>query len=283
MSDLKISGKQSFMGKEIPIVLGGFGQGQRCMADKTIAEIHNMEAFNVRARVTDNLKRFIENVDFIDLGQRLCHAKTSTEMQNIRNLLADMGYTKQAITQAEHIYILSERGYAKLIKIMDSDLAWKIHDQLVDEYFVLREEKKQERYEIVRSDAAKEMLAQAKLNNSKARIASLYMKIGDHALTPAYQQIMYSKATEVLSGEMLLPLPKMERMTYTAEEIGKQCGMTANMVGRLANGHDLKTDEYGEWVHDKAKHCEKQVKTFRYYENVVPVLQGLLKKEEAPK
>ena len=53
MNDLKISGKQSFMGKEIPIVLGGFGQGQRCMADKTIAEIHNMEAFNVRARVTE--------------------------------------------------------------------------------------------------------------------------------------------------------------------------------------------------------------------------------------
>lgn len=43
------------------------------------------------------------------------------------------------ISKSEHIYILSERGYAKLIKIMDTDLAWVIHDKLIDEYFELRE------------------------------------------------------------------------------------------------------------------------------------------------
>lgn len=55
-------------------------------------------------------------------------------------LLASLGYAKQSITQAEHIYILSERGYAKLIKIMDSDTAWEVHDRLMDEYFSMREE-----------------------------------------------------------------------------------------------------------------------------------------------
>lgn len=54
------------------------------------------------------------------------------------NLLHELGYAKQSITQAEHIYLLSERGYAKLIKIMDTDLAWEIHDRLIDEYFELR-------------------------------------------------------------------------------------------------------------------------------------------------
>lgn len=43
------------------------------------------------------------------------------------------------ISKAEHIYLLSERGYAKLIKIMDTDLAWEIHDKLIDEYFTMRE------------------------------------------------------------------------------------------------------------------------------------------------
>lgn len=57
-------------------------------------------------------------------------------------LLLSLGYAKQSITQAEHIYILSERGYAKLIKIMDTDLAWEIHDKLIDEYFELREQRK---------------------------------------------------------------------------------------------------------------------------------------------
>ena len=41
--------------------------------------------------------------------------------------------------RTKNIYLLSERGYAKLIKIMDSDLAWDIHDKLMDEYFIMRE------------------------------------------------------------------------------------------------------------------------------------------------
>ena len=35
-------------------------------------------------------------------------------------------------------YLLSERGYAKLIKIMDSDKAWEVHDKLIDEYFTMK-------------------------------------------------------------------------------------------------------------------------------------------------
>ncbi len=55
------------------------------------------------------------------------------------DLLTALGYSTQMITQAEHIYILSERGYAKLVKIMDTDQAWDIYNHLLDEYFLLRE------------------------------------------------------------------------------------------------------------------------------------------------
>lgn len=103
-------------------------KGKRCLTDKTIAEIHSMQPRNVRARITDNLKRFKEDIDVIDLKRAYA---TST--------LIELGYAKQSITQAEHIYLLSERGYAKLIKIMDTDLAWEIHDKLIDEYFTMRE------------------------------------------------------------------------------------------------------------------------------------------------
>lgn len=134
MNELKVTGIQNFMGLEIPVVLGGFGEGKKCISDKTVAEIHGMEVRNVRARISDNIKRFSENVDFIDLKQRACEISTL-------ELLLNLGYAKQSITQAEHIYILSERGYVKLIKIMDTDLAWVIHDKLIDEYFEMREEK----------------------------------------------------------------------------------------------------------------------------------------------
>ena len=148
-------------------------------------------------------------------------------------------------------------------------------------YFIEVEKKykKGEQEKHVQSDGVKAKLAEAKLNNSKARLASLYLKIGDNALTPTYQQIMYSKATEVLAGELLLPLPKMEQQNFTARDIGKRLNISANKVGHLTNENDLKNDAYGQWVHDKAKNCDKQIKTFRYYENVIPVLQELLDKE----
>ncbi len=136
MNELTIRGTQPFMGKEIPVVLGGFGQDKKCISDKTIAEIHGIAEREVRRRITDNIKRFHENVDYIDFMQRVGQAHTLELLKNI-------GYSQQSIVQAAHIYILSERGYAKLIKIMDTDLAWEIHDKLIDEYFELRDGGKQ--------------------------------------------------------------------------------------------------------------------------------------------
>ncbi len=137
MNDLTIKGTRKFSGIEIPVVLGGFGEGKKCLSDKTIAEIHNQPEREIRRRITDNIIRFKENVDYIDLGQRVGESHTS-------EFLLSLGYAKQSITQAEHIYILSERGYGKLIKIMDTDLAWEIHDKLMDEYFDMRDKQVKE-------------------------------------------------------------------------------------------------------------------------------------------
>ena len=62
-----------------------------------------------------------------------------------KELVLQLGFTNAQWGNANNIYLLSERGYAKLIKIMDSDLAWDIHDKLIDEYFQLREEKRQQK------------------------------------------------------------------------------------------------------------------------------------------
>lgn len=133
MNELNVTGNQEFMGRKIPVVSGGFGQKAKCVSDKTIAEIHGMEIKHVRELVSRNIKRFTDSIDFIDL---------KVVVQNDDKLFESLGYSKMQISKANHIYILSERGYAKLIKIMDTDLAWEIHDKLIDEYFTLREEKR---------------------------------------------------------------------------------------------------------------------------------------------
>ncbi len=134
MNELTIRGTQSFMGKEIPVVLGGFGQNKKCISDNTIAEIHGMTTFHIRELINRNISRFRDNVDYLDL---------KVIAPNDDNLLLSVGYSQMQISKAAHIYILSERGYAKLIKIMDTDLAWEIHDKLIDEYFELRDGGKQ--------------------------------------------------------------------------------------------------------------------------------------------
>lgn len=139
MNELTVNGKQNFMGKEIPVVLGGFGEGKKYICDKTIAEIHNQPVPEIRRRINDNISRFRENVDFIDLKVIVQNDNNNVMGESHDNFLSDLGYTQMQISKAEHIYLLSERGYAKLIKIMDTDLAWEIHDRLIDEYFAMRE------------------------------------------------------------------------------------------------------------------------------------------------
>ena len=132
ISEINVVGHQNFIGREIPIIEGGFGEGKRCLTDKAIAEIHNMKPYHVREIIKNNINRFKESIDYIDM-KRI----------GMNDTLINLDYAKQSITQAEHIYLLSERGYAKLIKIMDTDLAWEIHDQLIDRYFSMREELKE--------------------------------------------------------------------------------------------------------------------------------------------
>lgn len=127
-NEIQVLGTQEFFGKKIPVIEGGFGIGKRCLTDKGIAEIHNQPNREIRRRIIDNIKRFKQDVDFIDL-------KGVSDSHTLEKL----GYAKQSITQAKNIYLLSERGYAKLIKIMDTDLAWDIHDKLIDEYFTMKQ------------------------------------------------------------------------------------------------------------------------------------------------
>ena len=91
----------------------------------------------------------------------------------------------------------------------------------------------------------------------------------------AREALLAGATEEVL--EVKLPYrPKLERRTYTATEIGEKLGISANKVGRIANAHGLKVPEYGIFVLDKARQHDKNVDNFRYYGNVIPVIQALL-------
>lgn len=113
---------------------------------------------------------------------------------------------------------------------------------------------------------AKRMRAEAMLRNAKSREAALWATFASMLETPSHKQICAAYGTQVLTGgQMVLPLPQTERL-YTASEVGKRYGISANAVGRIANEHNLKTPEYGALVWDKAAHSSKEVQSFRYNE-----------------
>ena len=127
MTPFVLVGTQKFMGKEIPVITGGFGKDKKVMTVKHIAEIHGVEVKHVNELINNNIKRFAENIDIIDL----------LSDEKFKVVIDDLGL--KGSNRTKNIYILSERGYSKLIKIMDTDLAWEIHDKLIDDYFTLRE------------------------------------------------------------------------------------------------------------------------------------------------
>ncbi|GAA0678843.1 BRO-N domain-containing protein [Clostridium cadaveris] len=123
----------------------------------------------------------------------------------------------------------------------------------------------------------KEKEIEARLKNARAREANILLKICSNPnLSKEYVQVLQSKATEIITGQAILPLPVAERKTYSATEIGNKLGISANKVGSLANKHNLKNDEYGKFFHDKSPYSAKEVESFRYYEEVIPVLKSLI-------
>lgn len=179
------------------------------------------------------------------------------------------------------INIFSRRAILNVAMLLrDSHVAKTIRSVLLDateNKTVVKEIVNQQQHKQAKVDTkAKEV--EARLINAKVRQANIYLKIAEKVNIPTYKDICYSKATEVLNGEALLPLPKAERKTYSAAEIGEKLGITANKVGTLSNKHNLKTEEYGLTVWDKSKYSNKQVETFRYYENVIPVIEKLIEK-----
>lgn len=117
---------------------------------------------------------------------------------------------------------------------------------------------------------------EVKEKEANAQLARLWMQLGDRAAIPEYRQITDSYASQVLAGKRVLPLPKMEKQTYSATEIGEKLGISRNRVGNLAKKYNLKTEEYGKWFYDKSPYSNKEVETFRYFDTIVPKLQELL-------
>ena len=129
MNDLKIIGKQRFLGTDIPVIEGGFGENEKCMLAKTIADIHEIRLDKVNDLIKSNIDEFEVGIDILDMKN-----------SNLGEVsLLEVGFTKQSIANSSNIYLLSEQGYMLLVSFMKTDAAKAIRKVMRRQYFKMRE------------------------------------------------------------------------------------------------------------------------------------------------
>lgn len=178
------------------------------------------------------------------------------------------------------VNMVPEGDIYRLIANSELPSAEKFEGWVFDE--VLPALRKTGSYSMPKKDKSKADRTAIMEMNARSRMAQTYLKLAQiETLSATYKTVLTSKAAEVLSGEQLLPLPKVERKSYTAAEIGAMFGITANRVGRLANQHNLKTDQYGEYRRDKSQHSAKEVDTWVYFPTAIQEFEKILGMEVA--
>ena len=192
-------------------------------------------------------------------GKKLKDFKTTTQID-------------LSLNKVNKLYLWTERGALLHTKSLNTDRAWEVYDVLVETYF-----KKQITISTPSNDEKARLLrAEAMALNAKNRaFKTLMQSLDNKNLSPIAMQVFGLKGLESIFGaDVGNYLPQVEK-TYSAEEVGKMLGISANKVGRLANKNGLKTPEYGRLVADKSKYSDKEVETFRYNVNGVKALQEL--------
>ncbi|HGY5183014.1 TPA: hypothetical protein ACNV5L_003352 [Citrobacter braakii] len=120
---------------------------------------------------------------------------------------------------------------------------------------------------------AEQLKAQALEKNiaSARELMSMFPRLGESA-----NQVIVASLVNPLLGHEVVPLPVIEEHYSTAGEAAAEIGCTANKIGRIANKHNLKTDQYGKFFLDKSKHSDKQVEAFRYNAEGIKALRHLI-------
>lgn len=202
---------------------------------------------------------------------------TSIRWVTVNQYLQEFGFPQNV---GEKDYLPENMVYRLGFKA-SNETAQRFQALLADE--VLPELRKAGTYTIPKEkpNNIKEQEVEARLRNARVRESNQYLKIAAQIGIPEYKYILQSKAAETLAGTPILPMQEAERKTYSATEIGNMFGVSANKIGKIANANDLKSKEYGKLFYSKSEYSVKEVETWRYYENVIPVFAKLLGKEVA--
>lgn len=244
-------------------------------------------------KLTSFTKQTIKSTELVEIINEFRKAEgNSTELQHydfIKKIKKEIETLKNLGLKGEGNFSVAEytdiQGKSRpcfelnrdgMFQMLNSESAYVRYKTI--EYINKLEENLKQPQKQITSSEYKTKIADARLKNAKARTANIYLKIANNdVLSKEYRQVLLSYAAKELSDNEIIPLPVVKRKTYSATEIGEQLGISSNMVGKIANTNNLKNEKFGKFFHDKSRYSSKEVESFRYYENVIPVIRDILK------
>lgn len=104
---------------------------QRIMTTKQLAEAYGTREENIKTNFNRNLERFIKGKHYYQL--------IGDELQEFKRVVTDCN--DPSIKFASVLNLWTERGAARHAKILQTDEAWEVYEQLEETYFRVKDQK----------------------------------------------------------------------------------------------------------------------------------------------
>ena len=185
-------------------------------------------------------------------------------------------------------YLITKKGVAQLVGGYSSavEKAFQLNVDYINEFERMEnfiKENLVKGTDINDIDETKKKNLEIRERYSKVKLAETLKSLIPYSNSEVYKEILVSETAKILTGKELLPPLRVQEKTLTATEIANIFDITPNMVGKIANANNLKTEEFGYWVHEKAAHCDKEVPNFRYFAKVIEEFKKYVKKPKGKK
>lgn len=232
---MKINGLTKIKEKEINNITGGFGNDEKCILVKDVAILHDITTSEINQLIKRNMlpnkNNFIIDVDLIDL--KLCNSLAITA-----------GYSQDEINASKNIWLLSQRGYIKLVSAMSNTntTKWEVMNNLIDEYFMMKEQ--------IKSISEEEKLQLAIFNadsKENAILASADLdRYRKNQLKEKDEIIQIQKPKAEYHDKILNPEAYKKLITTTV--VAKDLGTTANKLNKILKELGVQYKRANTWL-----------------------------------
>lgn len=137
--NLMTDGKVKTKDREFTRVIGGFGDDKPMFTIWQTAELLGKATREIIQNYNNNVSKFEMGIDVIDLKSAI-NKNDSEIISNFVKILKDIGYSQNKLNATKQWLSFSFSGIMKMVKIVESEEAWDIYNNFLEDYFKTKAE-----------------------------------------------------------------------------------------------------------------------------------------------